>query len=511
MNNNETKTTTSSDKPVIKHIVILGGGTAGWMAANLMADKWLTKGIKITLVESPDIGIVGVGEGSTPSLKMFFDSLGVSESEWMPECNATYKTGIRFDQWSTIPGFESYFHPFTTALDTETEPVFEYNTVLRRQGIDAEAHPDRFYLNTMLADKGLSPIAHENFPLKISYGYHFDAALVGKFLAKRAIKKGIHHISAEIQDVKLSENGDISQLITKTEDSISADFFLDCSGFRSLLIGKTLKVPHLSFKENLFNNCAVTIPTKISSEIPSETVSTALKNGWAWKIPLTNRFGNGYVFSDDFCTPDEAETELREKVGLLDSDVEARHLKMRVGRFARHWEKNCVAVGLSQGFIEPLEATALHFIQATVGEFMHNYEKGNFTNQYQDNFNQSIARNFERVRDFIVTHYKTNTRNDTEYWRANRNNENISESLNQVMQVWYSAGNLSQELRRQKIARYYQSTSWHVIFAGMGIYPLQQSLKPLSANVQNFDLTEIDTFLQRCVMNFDEHKSHLKI
>lgn len=492
-----------------KHIIILGGGTAGWMTASLLANRWHEKGIKISVVESPDIGIIGVGEGSTPSLKIFFDSIGVPESEWMSQCNATYKNGIRFVNWSTTPGFESYFHPFTSTVDPQTQSIFEYNTVLRRKGINVHAHPDRFFLNTKLAEKSLSPKANYNFPLPVSYGYHFDATLIGKFLRERAIKIGVNHIEAEVCDVVTNQSGQICSLKTTTDQTLSGDFFVDCSGFKSLLIEKTLNVRHISFKENLFNDAAVTFPTPITKSIPSETVSTAMKCGWAWKIPLTNRFGNGYVYSSDFCTSDDAETELRQSLNAMELDSEARHLKMRVGRFEKHWVKNCLAVGLSQGFIEPLEATALHFIQATVGEFMTAVEKGNFSSKHRDTFNHRINRNFEGVRDYIVTHYKTNSRKDTPYWEACRNNKNISNSLMQLFTTWVNGENLTKDLRQQDIDKYYVPISWHVIFAGMGVFPDQSKLKAPGSDLKNFDLSEVDEFIKRCSVNFVPHAQHL--
>ena len=178
----------------VKSIVILGGGTAGWMTANVLQKKWQHLGINISLVESPDIGIVGVGEGSTPKLKYFFDSLDISEAEWMPECNATYKNGISFKNWSTVPGYEEYFHPFGCSLDFVTLKFLYNNATLRRKGVDVTANPNRFSLMASLAEKKLAPIASANFPFHFQYGYHFDSVLIGKFLQKKAEEVGINHI-----------------------------------------------------------------------------------------------------------------------------------------------------------------------------------------------------------------------------------------------------------------------------------------------------------------------------
>jgi len=420
----------------MKNIVILGGGTAGWMAANLLQKRWRQKGVNITVVESPDIGIIGVGEGSTPLLKEFFDSLDISESEWMPQCNATYKNGISFNNWSTVSGYESYFHPFPCSLDFATFGLLYKYTALRRSGVDVLAHPNRFSLMAGLTQKKLAPLPAENFPFHFQYGYHFDSVLIGKFLRGKAKESGVSHIEGTVETVEQDSDGNIKALKLKNGDILSGDFFIDCSGFASILLQRTLKVPFLSFSENLFNDSAVALPTEIEADAPVETLSTALTNGWAWKIPLTNRFGNGYVFSSQYCSPDEAETELRAHLGVLDSDVEARHLKMKVGRAQESWSKNCLAVGLSQGFIEPLEATALQFVYSTIDQFAQALEQGGFTNEHREAFNEQMNANFEGIRDYIVLHYKTNSRSDSQYWIDNRENQKISENLRAMIECW---------------------------------------------------------------------------
>ena len=263
----------------MKNIVILGGGTAGWMTANLLQKKWRQRGIQISVVESPDIGIIGVGEGSTPLLKEFFDSLEISESEWMPQCNATYKNGISFNDWSTVPGYESYFHPFPCSLDFATFGFLYKYTELRRKGADVLAHPNRFSLMAGLTERKLAPLPAENFPFHFQYGYHFDSVLIGKFLREKAKESGVSHIEATVEKVEQESDGSIKSLLLNTGQILSGDFFVDCSGFASILLQKTLKVPFVSFAENLFNDSAVAIPTDIETEIPAETLSTALSNG----------------------------------------------------------------------------------------------------------------------------------------------------------------------------------------------------------------------------------------
>ena len=207
-----------------------------------MAEKWKHHNTSITLIESPSIGVIGVGEGSTPQLKTFFDKIGVTEKQWMPQCNATYKNGILFKNWSTRPGFESYFHPFTSLIDAHTAPAFVYNTQYRRKGFDVDCKPDRFFLSAQLAKQQKSPVAEFNFPFDIGYGYHFDAVLLGKYLGTVATEKGVKHISAQVTAVNLNDEGDIQSLSLDDERVIEGDFFVDCSGFASRLMGEALQI-----------------------------------------------------------------------------------------------------------------------------------------------------------------------------------------------------------------------------------------------------------------------------
>lgn len=496
--------------PTIKKIVIVGGGTAGWMTAMILANSLMRSGVEISVVESPVVGIIGVGEGSTPWLRGFFDSLGIEEAEWMPQCNATYKCGITFDKWSTKPGFESYFHPFASMLDNLTMTQFVHNAQARANGADLYAHPNRFFIASHLAEKNLAPKPNRNFPFDVWYGYHFDAVLVGQFLHKKALERGVRYRSCHVTHANLNERGEIASIATKEGETIVADFFVDCTGFAGMLIQKTLATPYVSFANNLFNDSAVAMPTPLGDAIPSQTVSTALKHGWEWKIPLTNRFGNGYVYSSAFCSADEAEHELRERLGLLESDTPARHLKMKIGRVTKHWNKNCLAVGLSQGFIEPLEATALLFIQRTAAGFVECVEKGDLSEAAQEKFNQRVNEHFEGTRDYIVTHYKTNSRTDTDYWRANAANMNLSDSLQQLYATWMAGKSIAAGVGKQVIGKGYPIFSWYCIMSGMGIFPDQKDLRSATADEGKYDMAEIDNLLQRSAENFRDQKDLLR-
>jgi 2-polyprenyl-6-methoxyphenol hydroxylase-like FAD-dependent oxidoreductase len=480
-----------------RSVVILGGGTAGWMTANLFHRRWAEHGTVVSLIESSALGIIGVGEGSTPQLKAFFDTLGIAEAEWMPRCNATYKAGIEFAGWSDKPGFERYFHPFPTDLDHFTQGQFFYSTRARRSGRDVPAHPDPFFIQTRIAREGRAPLAPPNFPFAVGYGYHFDAHLIGAFLREFGTARGIRHVDTKIAAVELGETGDVEALIAEDGRRFEADFFVDASGFRAAIIEGALKEPHRPFAENLFNDRAVVAPTPLpESGLQACTRSIAKSAGWIWNIPLTNRVGNGYVYSSRYIDPEDAAVELREHLGLGD-DAEVRHLQMKCGRIERSWVRNCLAVGLAQGFLEPLEATALHIVINTVESFLAAWEEDK-----RDEFNAAVARRYEGIRDYLVCHYRTAQRSDSDYWRDATKSDALSDSLKGVITAWFTAQDLEQEVMRQDIGKYYLPMSWHCMLAGYGNFPRPEVLKPPGPDVVTFDMADVDRFVGGCAMNF---------
>lgn len=485
-----------------RRIVIAGGGTAGWITANLLAHRW--PGMTIELIEAPDIATIGVGEGSTPSLKRFFEVLGIAEAEWMPRCHATYKTNIRFLGWSPEAA-GAYSHPFTTQLDLHSTGAFFANCRNRRGGYDVPTAPDRFLLNAVLADAGKAPLAPPSFPFKIDYGYHFDAGLLGAFLREQAVARGVVHRPAKIVAALLHQSGDIAAVRTDRGDAVAGDLFVDCTGFAGLLLQGALGVGFRSFGDNLFNDAAVVIPTAVAPDVPPpvETRATALSSGWAWSIPLQHRVGSGYVYSRAHCSDDAAETELRAHLGLLDADVPARQLRFRTGQVERHWHRNTLAVGLAQGFVEPLEATALHLVLNTVEKFMRHYEEGGLTAARAEQFNDTIGAMVERIRDYIVAHYTLNTRHDTAYWIDNRAHDCLSLPLRRILDLWYRHGDLAAELAADPDLSHFSVESWHCLLAGYGIFP---PLRTEQRDDVDFHTAEgVAAFLQGCSLNFPPH------
>ncbi len=491
-----------------KSIVIVGGGTAGWMAVNSLLSSW-GNSVKITLVESKDIGIIGVGEGSTPYLKQYFSSLGIKESEWMPACDATYKAGISFPDWSTKAGYESYFHPFFSKLDLKPADLFFHNSGLRRRGVNVDALPNHYFVSSQLVKLNKSPVPKIELPFDVDYGYHFDSAKLGRFLKERALRLGLTHVIGNVTSVDTSIDGHITAVNVEAQESLRADFFIDCTGFAGLLVNKTLGLSFCSYKDSLFNDAAVAIPTSLEphAQIAPQTVSRALTNGWSWRIPLTSRWGNGYVFSSDFISPDNAETELRTQLGLLDADIEARHLKMRVGRLNQHWHKNCLAVGLSQGFIEPLEATALMLIQFTIDRFISSFEDESKSAELtKADYNKDLNKTFDGVRDYIVAHYKLNSRNDSAYWRACREDALTPDSLANLITTWDRGGDFESALKQQQDSLVYLRPSWYCLFSGMGRFP-----SPTIEDAQSVPALKAKKYCQKIANEyFLSHKAQLE-
>ena len=494
----------SAGKP--PHIVILGGGSAGWITACLLHHQWAGIGGKITLVESPEVGIIGVGEGSTPQLKAMFDHLGIAESEWMGPCDATFKLGIRFTGWSERPGFESYFHPFPGPVDLHTEPGFTHNCILARRGFDVPALPDDWFLAARLAEDGKGPVASGNFPFAPSYGYHFDAYKLGAFLRDWATQRRVEHRQALVSDIELTDEGDVAALLCEGGERIEGDFFIDSSGFRALIAEQKLGGKFIPFSDNLFADSAVVMPTPRPGQFRPQTEAIAMKAGWRWHIPLTTRVGNGYVYSSRYISDEEAEAELRVAIGTQDSEEPARFLKMKVGRQELSWSRNCLAVGLAQGFIEPLEATALHIVIATALEFADAFEQGGFTPQHRDQFNRQAAQRYDGIRDYIVAHYRMNQRSDTPFWRDNAANQNLSDSLKAMMTAWFTHKDIAQANRETYPAPAYAPMSWHALFAGYGTFPPPAKIQPLPEGVQAADVEGVKAMLESSARNFDKAK-----
>lgn len=458
-----------------ENIVIVGGGSAGWMTASVFMRTLGQNGSRITLIESSNISTIGVGEGTTPLFRRFLRISGISEENFMSACNATYKLGISFPDWTHSKEFNTYFHPFAAPGFSQFDQEFFNNCDLRRKGESADTDPADFFFNAELAEQRKAPVGPPPCDSeKSDYAFHFDTALLADMLKKSCLDQGINHVLDDVADVVRKDNGDIDRLVTANSGDLSGDFFVDCSGFKQLLIGNTLNTDFVSYKPRLFNDSAVVIRTPVpkDGDIPPYTESRALNCGWAWRIPLFKKVSWGYVYSADYASQEEAENELRGLIGEAATDLTALNIQLRVGRVSEHWKNNCVAVGLSQGFIEPLEATALGLLQFSINRFVTHFSRGGYLPTYRDHFNGVINEAFDRTVDYIQMHYKLNTREDTQYWRDCRTNENLTDTMRAVLAGWDNASDdfisvLKDNVHRSSYAPY----SWYCILSGMGRYP----------------------------------------
>lgn len=490
----------------LDNVLIVGGGTAGWMTACMLAHQWQATSISITLVESANIGTIGVGEGSTPFLRDFFSHLGISESTWMPACDATYKCGIDFPGWTKEVEPNSYFHPFYGQADSESAYHFFDSCKQKREGFDTPCHPDDYFISHYLAKQNKSPFTLEGSNNGVDYGYHFDAGKLGLFLAKHAKSLGVTHIQDDINDIHSSSKG-IENITTNRHGVLSADFFVDCSGLKGLLIQQTLGEKLIDYSMYLQNNAAVAIATskQLQQKQGTYTLSKGLNCGWMWSIPLQSRVGNGYVYSNKHIKKEQAEQALREE--LNEYQAPALHINWKPGRIARHWKQNCLAVGLSQGFLEPLEAPMLNLVQQTLESFIEHSSIA-FNQEQQARFNTSINLLIDGTRDYLQAHYLLNTRCDSNYWIEARENKNVSEALRDIVDAWKKPGTFEHALAKHAHKLAYGKTSWYCIFAGMNCF--EKPTKGKLSSIQEIHSRTKNACLTRA-SQFVSHAAHLPL
>jgi flavin-dependent dehydrogenase len=470
-------------------VVIVGGGSAGWMTACYLKSA-LTHLQDVTLIESPNIRTIGVGEATFSTVKLFFDYLGLAEHEWMPPCNGTYKLAVRFQNWAG--NGEHFYHPFQRYEVVDGFNLGEWWLKLFRgeRAFDAACftttslcehlRSPRFLNGEIFDDRvaayfGTSAppntvIAHHT--VQYPYGYHFDAALLAEFLKRLALKRGVSHLIDDVTEVKRGDDGSILHVVTRDHGRVEGDLFIDCTGFRGLLINEALKEPFLEFKDELPNDRAVAIqvPTDARNEgIRPYTTATALSCGWAWTIPLYNRNGCGYVYCSKYIGSEEAEAELRAFLGPGAKGCPANHIKMRIGRNRNSWVKNCVAIGLSSGFVEPLESTGIFFIQHGIEELVNHFPAGHTPSEGQIlSYNRTINDCIDGIREFLSIHYRASNRSDTRYWREMKLLKG-PDAREERLKIWQcrlpGARNIYQPFHG------FEAYSYSVILLGLGYKP----------------------------------------
>ncbi|WP_284054844.1 tryptophan halogenase family protein [Stakelama marina] len=428
----------------VTRIVIVGGGTAGWLAACLIAARAKREGqqrLQVTLIESPDIPTIGVGEGTWPTMRRTLERIGIGEAEFLLACDASFKQGSRFEGWVTGQAGDHYLHPFTPPVDGDPrDAVAAWSDSGGRDFADAVSPQQR----VCALDLAPRQRAMRDYAGALNYAYHLDAGKLAQLLACHATERlGVTHVRDHVTDVKMHDSGDIASVTTREHGDVAGDLFIDCTGHAALLIGGRYDVPFLDRGDVLFNDraLAVQVPVAPGSAIRSQTNATAHKAGWIWDIGLPTRRGIGCVYSSAHIDDDAAARELEAYIGCTAPDAEApnlsfRRLTFRSGHRERFWERNCLAIGLSAGFLEPLEASAIVLIELSLDALLDNFP---VTREVMDiharRFNDLFRYRWDRVVEFLKLHYLL-SRREERYWRDHRAADSVPTRLSDLLEIW---------------------------------------------------------------------------
>lgn len=476
----------------VKKIVIVGGGSAGWLTAGLIAAEHNIaeqQSLDITLVESPDVKTIGVGEGTWPSMRNTLDKIGISELEFIQQCDASFKQGSKFINWRDNDNGEFYYHPFMTPEG--------YSQVNLQQHWQA-THSNLSYAETVnvqhyVCEAGLAPkqAATPDYAGVTNYGYHLNAGKFANLLQQHCTTKlAVKHIRAHIENITSSPTGDIESLSTKDGQTIAGDLFIDCSGSTGLLISKHFNIKLIEQGHVLFNNSALAtqVPYSQHNQIASATISTAQTSGWIWDIGLPSRRGVGHTYSSGHISDADAEQQLRRYIAASIGEKESEQLAVRKLSFTpgyreKFWHKNCVAVGMSAGFIEPLEASALAMIELSVTMISEQLPR---TRQQMaivaKRFNSRFSYRWQRVIEFLKLHYILSARRDSDYWCDNQLASSIPERLTELIALWkYQAPSRYDFIENEEV---FPSASYQYVLYGMGFKTLAREYQSQFENNQ---------------------------
>jgi tryptophan 7-halogenase len=467
----------------IRKVVIAGGGTSGWLAAAAIS-KLIGKHLDITLIESPEIGRIGVGEATIPTLRTFHRLLGINEREFMAHVQGTFKLGIEFSNWGNKG--DRYFHSFgLTGKDCWACQFQHFWMAGKKYGIEVpfgdycpESKAARLE-KCGSADEG------------VNYAYHLDATLYADFLKQLSIKHGVKHLEGFIKRVVISpENGYIKSLELKDGQEIEGDLFLDCTGFRAMLIGEALNTPYIPYGHYLPCDSAIALQTELVRAPRPYTQSIAHDFGWQWRIPLQHRAGNGLVYSSRHVSDDEALNTLMKNLEGRPV-TEPRVIKYNTGRRMKAWNKNCIAIGLTAGFIEPLESTSIHLAMAAIYRLMRYFPQNEILMSNVEEFNKQSQEEMDRARNFVILHYHATQRDDSAFWRYCKNME-IPEALARRVQLFKDTGTLALEEKEL-----FLNDSWVQVMMGQGIVPT--SYHPIADMMDEAELTGFLGYLRGTV------------
>ena len=484
-------------------MVIVGGGTAGWITASLLS-KILGKCINITLVESEQIGIVGVGEATIPPMLNFNNALGIDEKTFLKETKATIKLGIEFENWKEQG--HSYMHAF--GMIGKNFPFCDFHHFWNKsQKLGIKSDFWDYSINYQAAKQNkFSPLQQMEGNLPgIAYAYHFDAGLYAKFLRNYSEKQGVKRIEGLIEDVNLdAKTGYVKSVSLNDGSMISGDLFIDCSGTRALLIEKALNTGFEDWSHWLPCDRAMAVPSESEDSIKPYTRSIAHTAGWQWRIPLQHRVGNGIVFSSKHMSDEEAKQTLLNNLGSKPL-AEPRTIPFKTGIRRKQWNKNVVSIGLSSGFLEPLESTSIHLIQTAVIRLIKHFPYTQINASEVESFNQQSRTEIEKIRDFIILHYKLNQRDDSDFWRLCQSME-IPKTLSDKIELYKSSGKIFRDHDDL-----FTEVAWQQVMIGQGL--VAQDSHPLSNSLSQEQISDLlnslKTIVDNNVIKLGTHQSFL--
>jgi tryptophan 7-halogenase len=449
----------------VRDIVIVGGGTAGWMTAAALS-KLLGEAYRIRLVESDEIGIIGVGEATIPHINEFNQALGIDEDAFLRATQGTFKLGIEFIDWGKVDS--RYIHGFGR-VGQPGEALPFHHFWLRMARLGRASSLEAYSMNTAAPRHAKFMRAQSDMagsPMQdLVHAFHFDASLYARFLRSYAEQRGVRRTEGKVAHVLQREaDGFIDAIMMEDGERIAGDFFIDCSGMRALLIGQTLGTEYEDWSHWLPCDRAIAVPCASAGPLQPLTRSTAHTAGWQWRIPLQHRTGNGHVYSSSFMEQDQATAILLEN---LDGQVlaEPRHIRFQTGRRMQCWSRNCVAVGLSSGFLEPLESTSIHLIQSAISRIVNFFPHTGFDEADIAEYNRQTLQEVEQIRDFIVLHYKVTQRSDSAFWRYCQDMP-VPETLQRKIDLFGSNGRIYREQNEL-----FTEVSWLQVMLGQGMVP----------------------------------------
>ena len=477
----------------IKKIVIVGGGTAGWITAAILSQKYPKSLCEIELIESDEIGTIGVGESTIPPFLDFLEELNIDLVDFIQKTHASFKLGIEFVDWKMLG--TRYFHPFghVGVHEMSNRDFFHSFIKLKQSGSTLQLYDFSISYEMAMQSK-FSPNSSNNSVLSDSrFALHIDATLAATYFCNYAQSHGVLRKEGLVADVIQNKDGSLASIILATEEEIHADFFIDCTGFHSLLIEKTLNVGFEDWSAYLPCDKAVVVQTETTTEAMPYTRATACDSGWVWQIPLQNRVGNGYVYASKFCSDDEAKKTLLTTLnGALLS--EPRVISFKTGVRHKMWEKNCLAIGLASGFVEPLESTAIHMVVRGVVNFLKYFPSLNNNDILREQYNKQVYREYQEIRDFIILHYCLTQRKDTPFWQY-CNAMELPFSLQNALDLYAVHGEIPSEN-----LYLFQETSWWAVANGMGLSP--QFYNALVDINDNVDLEKMFSFYAKKLKDF---------